>query len=324
MRIKPKFLQAQQANVLVMRLTERSGCPFHPLIEKIKQVPIRLCFLSVICWTYKRFLNQLNWSLSWRRERRVKVKLPEDFWRTYSAMANTRGGYVVLGVREKKGNFIVEGISDMATVTKQLFDIANNKKKVNVNLLTEESLQVIKLDNKEVIVIEIPIARREQKPVYLNNQPMTETYLRRHEADCHCSAEQIKRMLAEQVEDSRDDRILTGFDFSDIDQDSLRAYRNLFAVAKPQHPWQELNLVDLFKNIGGWRQNRQSGEEGITLAGILMFGTGMPFRTRSLTILLIIVNGTMHNLIPAGSTVSIRMDHGQAMFLIFTAGLIEN
>jgi predicted HTH transcriptional regulator len=79
-------------------------------------------------------------------------------------MANTRGGYVVLGVREKKGNFIVEGISDMATVTKQLFDIANNKKKVNVNLLTEESLQVIKLDNKEVIVIEIPIARREQNP----------------------------------------------------------------------------------------------------------------------------------------------------------------
>lgn len=126
-----------------------------------------------------------------------KGKLPEDFWRTYSAMANTRGGYVVLGVREKKGNFIVEGIGDIATVMKQLFDIANNKKKVNVNLLTDQSVQVINLDNKMVIVIEIPIARREQKPVYLNNQPMTETYIRRHEGDCHCSEEQIKRMLAE-------------------------------------------------------------------------------------------------------------------------------
>lgn len=41
---------------------------------------------------------------------------------------------------------------------------------------------------------------------------MTETYIRRHEGDCHCSEEQIKRMLAEQVEDSRDDRILVGFD----------------------------------------------------------------------------------------------------------------
>ncbi|ELS3183602.1 putative DNA binding domain-containing protein [Salmonella enterica] len=202
-----------------------------------------------------------------------KGKLPEDFWRTYSAMANTRGGYVVLGVREKKGNFIVEGIGDIATVMKQLFDIANNKKKVNVNLLTDQSVQVINLDNKMVIVIEIPIARREQKPVYLNNQPMTETYIRRHEGDCHCSEEQIKRMLAEQVEDSRDDRILAGFDFSDIDQDSLRAYRNLFAVAKPQHPWLDLDIIDLFRNIGGWRKNRQSGEEGITLAGILMFGT---------------------------------------------------
>lgn len=202
-----------------------------------------------------------------------KGKLPEDFWRTYSAMANTRGGYVVLGVREKKGNFIVEGISDIATVTKQLFDIANNKKKVNVNLLTNQSVQVIKLDNKAIIVIEISVARREQKPVYLNNQPLTETYIRRHEGDCHCSEEQIKRMLAEQVEDSRDDRILSGFDFSDIDQDSLRAYRNLFAIAKPQHPWMELDIIDLFRNIGGWRKNRQSGEEGITLAGILMFGT---------------------------------------------------
>lgn len=202
-----------------------------------------------------------------------KGKLPEDFWRTYSAMANTRGGYVVLGIREKKGNFIVEGISDIATVIKQLFDIANNKKKVNVNLLTDQSVQVIEIDEKAVIVIEIPLARREQKPVYLNNQPMTETYIRRHEGDCHCTEEQIKRMLAEQVEDSRDDRILSGFDFSDIDQDSLKAYRNLFAVAKPQHPWQELDIIDLFRNIGGWRKDRQSGEEGITLAGILMFGT---------------------------------------------------
>ena len=199
-------------------------------------------------------------------------KLPEDFWRTYSAMANTRGGFVVLGVREKKGNFIVEGINDIATVKKQLFDIANNKKKVNVNLLADQHVQVVNIDSKLVIVVEIPTARREQKPIYLNNQPMTDTYIRRHEGDCHCSEEQIKRMMAEQVEDSRDDRILPGFDFNDIDQDSLRKYRNLFAVAKPQHPWLELDLIDLLRNIGGWSKNRHSGEEGLTLAGILMFG----------------------------------------------------
>lgn len=80
-------------------------------------------------------------------------------------------------------------------------------------------------------------------------------------------------MLAEQVETSRDDKILKGFNFSDIDLDSLKAFKNLFAAAKPQHPWLELDLFELFKKIGGWRLDRQSGEEGITLAGVLMFGT---------------------------------------------------
>lgn len=32
-------------------------------------------------------------------------QLPEDFWPTYSAMANTDGGIVLLSVREKKGQF---------------------------------------------------------------------------------------------------------------------------------------------------------------------------------------------------------------------------
>ena len=202
-----------------------------------------------------------------------KGKLPDDFWRSYSAMANSRGGYVVLGIREKKGNFIIDGISNTAIVKKQIFDIANNKKKVNINLLTEHSVYTAIIKNKHIIIVEIPAAKRDQKPVYLNNQPMSETYIRRHEGDCHCSEEQIKRMFAEQVEESRDDRILTGFDFNDSDQDSLRAYRNLFAIAKPQHPWLELELIDLFRSIGGWRRDRQSKEEGLTLAGLLMFGT---------------------------------------------------
>lgn len=202
-----------------------------------------------------------------------KGKLPDDFWPTYSAMANSRGGYVVLGVREKKGQLTLAGIEAIEVVRKQLFDIAGNNAKVNINLLTDDNVQVVSIDGKSLLVIEIPAARRDQKPVYLKNQPMKETYTRLHEGDHRCSEEQVKRMMAEQVEDSRDDKILTGFDFTDIDMDSLKAYKNLFAAAKPQHPWLELDLFELFKKLGGWRKDRQSGVEGITLAGVLMFGT---------------------------------------------------
>ncbi len=202
-----------------------------------------------------------------------KGKLPDDFWPTYSAMANSRGGYVVLGVREKKGQLTLAGIEDIEIVHKQLFDIAGNNAKVNINLLTNDSVQTVNIEGKSLLVIEIPTARRDQKPIYLKNQPMKETYTRLHEGDHRCSEEQVKRMMAEQVEDSRDDKILTGFDFSDIDMDSLKAYKNLFSVAKPQHPWLELDLFELFKKLGGWRKDRQTNVEGITLAGVLMFGT---------------------------------------------------
>lgn len=200
-------------------------------------------------------------------------KLPDDFWPTYSAMANSRGGYVVLGVREKRGQFDVVGIQNVEVVKKQLFDIANNKKKVNVNLLSDHNVKDMEVDGHSLLVVEIPAARREQKPIFLNNQPMTETYIRLHEGDCRCSEEQVRRMLAEQIEDSRDNRVLQNYDMSDINLDSLQAYRRLLSVSKPGHPALELDNFEFLRSVGGWRKDRQSGSEGMTLAGVLMFGT---------------------------------------------------
>ncbi len=102
-------------------------------------------------------------------------------------MANTRGGYVVLGVREKKGLFSVAGIANPEKIKKELFDIVNNKQQVNQNLLNDQQVQVVDLEGKQVLVIEIPAAMRQQKPVYLKNQPMKETYMRLHEGDRVCS-----------------------------------------------------------------------------------------------------------------------------------------
>ena len=58
----------------------------------------------------------------------------------------------------------------------------------------------------------------------------------------------------------------------DIDIDSLNRYRQLFKLSSPDHPWLALNDIDLLKMLGGYRKDRQSGEEGFTVAGLLMFG----------------------------------------------------
>ncbi|AYN08465.1 RNA-binding domain-containing protein [Pseudomonas putida] len=205
--------------------------------------------------------------------REGKGALPEDFWPTYSAFANTDGGLVILGLREKKGVFTVEGIADAAKVRAELFNNVNNRQKVSVNLLTDADVSEVEVDGKTLLIVEVPRARRHQRPVYLTQNPMAgHTYRRLNEGDRPLPDEEVKRMLAEQVEDSRDDKILRGYSLEDLDRETFRAYRQVFAIRDPGHPWNSAEDQEFLRQIGGWRRDRESGEEGLTQAGLLMFG----------------------------------------------------
>jgi ATP-dependent DNA helicase RecG len=203
-----------------------------------------------------------------------KGALPQDFWSSYSAMANGRGGWVILGVEEKERKFIPVGVTEPDKVQQDLFNQLNDRDRVSVNLLSAQNVQIVQLAGKTVIAIYIPPAMRKQKPVHLKKTPFGNTYLRLHDGDRRCDDETVKRMLAEQLHDSRDGEILSEhYDFlQDINLDSLKVYRNLLSANSPHHPYLDLDPLDLFKKIGGWRKDRETGKEGITLAGVLMFG----------------------------------------------------
>ena len=101
---------------------------------------------------------------------------------------------------------------------------------------------------------------------------MQGTYRRLNEGDHQCSKEDVSRMMAEQVEDSRDPRLLEGFTLDDLDIESLQDYRQMFQNHKPIHPFNNHDNQEFLRCIGGWRKDRKTGEEGLTLAGLLMFG----------------------------------------------------
>lgn len=200
-------------------------------------------------------------------------ELPEDVWKTYSAMANTDGGVILLGVQEKpRGVFKAVGLADVERVRKALWDNLHNRKQISTNLLTDPDVAPVTVDGCSVLRVRVPRATRQQRPVHLGSNPFGGTYLRRHEGDYAADDEAVRRLLAERVEDSRDDRVLKGYDFSDLDMDTVAAYRNRFAAVKPGHIWTDLPLPEFLERIGAFGKNREEGYSGLRLAGLLMFG----------------------------------------------------
>ncbi|MCX6692553.1 MAG: AAA family ATPase [Methanoregula sp.] len=200
-------------------------------------------------------------------------QLPESLFPTYSAFANTFGGIVLLGFQEvSPGEFILVGIAEPGRVIDQLWSNLNNREKVSINFLKDDNVSVGTYNGKQYIRIIVPPARREQKPVYVGKNPLAGTYRRNFSGDYLCDESTVKRMIAEQVDESRDARLLSHFTEDDLDGTTLRSYRNRFRSTKPTHPWNSLDDHEFLRSIGGLTRDRSSGEEGLTLAGILMFG----------------------------------------------------
>lgn len=205
----------------------------------------------------------------------AKDGFPKELWKTYSAFANTNTGIIILGVIENKGITSIDGLTDeqIEKYKKQFWDECNNPNTVSRNLLTNNDVRVLEIKGKKLLTFRIPFANRTERPVYLTRNPLGNTYKRNHEGDYRCTDDEVKRMLADSsAELKRDSLILENFSISDFDPVSLKQFRQLFISSKPNHPWHVLDDLELFRKIGSYRTDRKTGKEGITLAGLLMFG----------------------------------------------------
>lgn len=204
-----------------------------------------------------------------------KDGFPKELWKSYSAFANTNTGIIVIGVQDKNGILNIEGLSDeqIERYIKQFWNDCNNPNTVSRNLLSNDDVRVISIKNKNLLVFRIPFASRTERPVYLTRNPLGNTYKRNHEGDYRCTDEEIKRMLADSsAELQRDSLVLEDFTIDDFDKTSVKQFRQLFISSKPGHPWHVLDDIELFRKIGAYRIDRKTKKEGITLAGLLMFG----------------------------------------------------
>lgn len=73
--------------------------------------------------------------------------------------------------------------------------IVNNPEYVSANILTDDDVTIQELEDKRIIVIEVPRAQNKDLPVYIGTDPYEGSYFRNGEGDYKCTVEEVDTML---------------------------------------------------------------------------------------------------------------------------------
>lgn len=203
--------------------------------------------------------------------------LPKSIWETYSAFANTEGGIILLGVDEKPdGSLKPIGLTHPERLERDFWNTINNPNRVSVNILTSHDVQIETIEDPEgtieILVISVPRALRELRPVFVGGNPLTGTYRRGGEGDYRCSPESYQAMVRDASASPLDTLLLDKVTTDAISPDTLASYRNMLSSLRPNHPWNELPDEDFLIKLGAAGLSTGSTEPRLTRAGLLMFG----------------------------------------------------
>lgn len=147
---------------------------------------------------------QLSVLNKYKENTRIEAKqaiggLPHSIWETYSAFANTSGGVILLGVAEnkKEKSLYPVNLPDPSRLVAQFWELINDKRVVSKNILKKSDVSIETVEGKEIVVICVRKAKRNERPIYIGNNPKTGSYYRSGEADLRFTPEQVEQLIQE-------------------------------------------------------------------------------------------------------------------------------
>ena len=219
-------------------------------------------------------LEELNLNEDHERECKLATGgLPERIWETYSSFANTNGGTILLGIKEHRDSFTVEGLTEKQIIKyqKDFWSTLNDRNKISKNILLNHHVRPVPVGDTEILRIDVPAADRHDKPVYIGTDPMKGTYKRDYEGDFLCTEEAVRAMFADQRDVSGDIEVLDEMGLDVLNQDTIKGYRIIFEQLHSGHPWNALENDEFLMKLRAVAKNK-NGSLSPTIAGLLFFG----------------------------------------------------
>lgn len=188
----------------------------------------------------------------------------DDAYESICSFANRQGGNVFLGVSDD-GRVVGVPEDRVLAIGRSVVNAVNNPKLFDPIPTVE--VEDISYDNKTVVRVWVPVG----ESVYRYKGVV---YDRVTDADVKiASAEQIASLYLRKQNRYTERRIYPYLLRSDLRDDLIDRARKLAAIKNPQHPWTTMDNDELLRSARLYGMDRQTGEQGYTLAAAMLFGT---------------------------------------------------
>ena len=173
-------------------------------------------------------LTRYEWSDVEFKEARTAA--PKTAYETVSAFANTAGGWLVFGVRDRGGAFEVVGVDEVDKVQGEFLSTLRSGK---VNRTIDVGEQAIGIDGRTLLVFHVPESPRHEKPICLDGD-VRKSFIRRGGCDERCRLDEIQRFLRDSAPERFDAQPVDDLDAGTFyDPASLDWYRRRFDERRP-------------------------------------------------------------------------------------------
>jgi len=193
-----------------------------------------------------------------------KTQLPRSLFESICAMLNRDGGNILLGADD---NGAITGVdkAKIDNITSNLVNLSNNPEKLDPPFILFP--QVYTINDSTVIHIQVPCSSQLHKSAGV-------VYDRSNDGDFRVTEpHQIAEIYNRKRTHYTEGIIYPEIQFSDFNPTLFPKIRNLIKSNEANHPWLSISDEQLLKKAGLWKRDFQTGQEGHTLAAILLLGT---------------------------------------------------
>lgn len=191
--------------------------------------------------------------------------IPEDAYKTVSAFSNSKGGWLVFGVAERRGEFEIVGVADADGMQNSFLGACRSLEKFSRPIDVHSKLY--EFEGRKVLAFYVSPATRFDKPVKVKADRRWETFIRLGGGDHRCTAVEEARFLRDASRETFDSVVLEAASLEDLDGDSIEWFRGHLARRNAELAHSSLDAAGFLAERGLLR-----GRGELTHAAALMFG----------------------------------------------------